>query len=63
MESGSKAFVAATWDEHTANHSDKVSIFSIPSEGWGWLIELGFSVLKTNYPIDLIQYLKTENIH
>ena len=63
LESGSKAFVAATWDHHTANHSDRVSIFTSPAEGWGWLIEQGFSILETNYPKDLIEYLKSENRH
>ncbi len=63
LASGSKAFVAATWDEHTANHSDRVSIFNRPSEGWGWLIQQGFSVLETNYARDLIRYLESENRH
>ena len=63
LASGSKAFVAATWDAHTANHSDRVSIFRRPSEGWGWLITQGFSILETNYARDLIRYLKSENRH
>ena len=63
LESGSKAVVAATWDEHTANHSDRVSIFTHPSEGWGWLITQGFRILETNYSRDLIQYLRSENRH
>lgn len=63
LASGSKAFVAATWDTHTANHSDRVSIFKRPSEGWGWLIAQGFSILETNYVRDLIRYLKAENRH
>lgn len=63
LNSGSKAFVAATWNEHTANHSDQVSIFKRPSEGWGWLIEQGFRILETNYVRDLIQYLNSENRH
>ena len=63
LRSGSKAFVAATWDEHTAYHSDQVSIFTRPSEGWGWLIEQGFRVLETNYARDLIRYLESENRH
>ena len=63
LASGSKAFVAATWDTHTANHSDRVSIFKRPSEGWGWLIAQGFSILETNYARDLIRYLKAENRH
>lgn len=63
LAGGSKAFVAATWDTHTANHSDRVSIFKRPSEGWGWLIAQGFSILETNYARDLIRYLKAENRH
>ena len=63
LKSGAKAFVAATWDEHTAYHSDQVSIFTRPSEGWGWLIEQGFRILETNYARDLIQYLDSENRH
>lgn len=63
LASGSKAFVAATWDTHTANHSDRVSIFKRPSEGWGWLIAQGFNILETNYARDLIRYLKAENRH
>ena len=63
LESSSKAFVAATWDEHTAYHSDQVSIFTRPSEGWGWLIQQGFSILETNYARDLIRYLESENRH
>ena len=58
LESGSKAFVAATWDTHTAKHSDRASIFEGPSEGWGWLIEQGFRIIETNYSRDLIQYLE-----
>lgn len=61
INSGSKAFVAATWPEHTANHDDLISIFKRPSEGWGWLIDQGFSILETNYPRDLIYFLKNEN--
>ena len=55
-----KAFVAATWPEHTANHDDLVSIFDRPSKGWGWLLNQGFRVLETNYPHDLLRYLEYE---
>ncbi|MDO5615084.1 MAG: glycerophosphodiester phosphodiesterase family protein [Cruoricaptor ignavus] len=59
--SKSKAFVAATWRHHTADHDDIKSIFERPSSGWGWLIDKGFRIIETNYPKDLIQYLKSEN--
>lgn len=63
LESGSRAFVAATWPHHTAGHDDNISIFQHPSEGWGWLIERGFTILETNFPKDFIQYLRSEQRH
>ena len=63
LRSGSRAFVASTWPNHTAQHDDMVSIFQSPSEGWGWLIGEGFTILETNFPKDLIQYLRSMRRH
>lgn len=63
LAAGSRAFVAATWPNHTAQHDDLVSIFQRPSAGWGWLISEGFTILETNFPKDLIQYLQSEHRH
>lgn len=63
LRSGSKPFIAATWAEHTANHDDLISLFKRPSAGWGWLINKGFRIIETNYPHNLILYLKSENRH
>ena len=63
LESGSRAFIAATWPEHTAGHDDHTSMFKRPSEGWGWLVDQGFNILESNYPNDLIRFLKNENRH
>lgn len=60
-QSSSKAFVAATWKHHTANHDDLISILKRPSEGWGWLIDQGFRIIETNYLRDILQYLQLEN--
>ena len=60
MRSGARPFVAATWETHTAGHSDLQSIMKRPSEGWGWLIGQGFRILETNYPRDLLEYLRYE---
>lgn len=62
LNSSSKAFVAATWTHHTAHHDDYRSLFESPDVGWGWLIKQGFRVIETNYPKDLLLYLK-ENKH
>ena len=63
LNAGSRAFVASTWPNHTAGHDDLVSIFQRPSAGWGWLIDRGFTILETNFPKDLLQYLQTERRH
>lgn len=63
MCSGARPFVAATWEAHTAGHSDLRSILQRPSEGWGWLIGQGFRILETNYPRDLLEYLRYEKRH
>lgn len=57
LSSGARAFVAATWRNHTAGHDDRASILSGPEEGWGWLIDRGFTVVETNFPRELIKYL------
>lgn len=61
LASGSRAFVAATWPLHTAGHDDNTSIFKSTSEGWGWLINQGFTIIETNFPKDLLQYLRERN--
>lgn len=59
LAAGSKAFIAATWDHHTANHSDRTSIFSHPDNGWGWLLQHGFRIIETNCTRELVNYLKS----
>ena len=56
---GTKLFVAATWAHHTAGHDDFISIEKGGAYGWQWLINQGFTVIETNYPHNLINYLKT----
>jgi len=57
LASGSRAFIAATWANHTANHDNRVSIFESPGQGWGWLVEQGFTIIETNRTRDLVGYL------
>ena len=55
--------MADTWPLHTAGHDDNTSIFRRPSEGWGWLVDEGFTIIETNFPKDLLQWLRTERRH
>ena len=58
LESGSRAFVAATWYNHTAGHDDRASLMGSPEDGWGWLVERGFTILETNFPREMKSWLK-----
>ncbi len=60
--STSKAFVAATWADHTIGHDDQISR-THPDEGWGWLIKNGFKIIETNRPQQLLAYLKMKKLH
>ncbi len=60
--STSKAFVAATWADHTIGHDDQVSRTN-PDAGWGWLIAQGFTILETNRPQQLLAYLRAKKLH
>ena len=61
LASGSRAFIASTWPRHTAGHDDEASIFRSPAEGWGWLVGQGFTIIETNYPKDLIHFLRNRS--
>jgi glycerophosphoryl diester phosphodiesterase len=62
LHTSSKAFVAATWPEHTIGHDDQVSRNN-PEAGWGWLIREGFTILETNRPQQLLSYLRGKKLH
>ncbi len=57
-----KLFVAATWAHHTMGHDDALSRTK-PDQGWGWLIDQGFTMIETNRPYDLLEYLRNRNRH
>lgn len=54
--SGAKPLVAATWADHSMQRGDQASRRD-PEQGWGWLLSQGFTLLETNHPYDLIEYL------
>lgn len=60
-ERGAHIFVAATWSEHSLGHDDHASRLS-PDQGWGWLIDQGVSIIETDRPYMLIDYLKERGL-
>jgi len=41
----------------SAGHTDDISISDDPEKGWGWMINRGFNVIQTDWPLALARYL------
>ena len=59
----SQAFAMATTQEarYCAGHTDSLSR-SNPEKGWGWILDQGFNTICTDFPEQLISYLKSKNL-
>lgn len=42
----------------TGGHSDDVAVAGDPEQGWGWLIDRGFDILQTDWPLQLRQFIR-----
>ena len=42
----------------TAGHNDDISVTGHPDEGWGWLIERGYNLIQTDWPLALKCYIE-----
>ena len=41
----------------TAGHTDDIAVSADPHYGWGWLINRGFNIIQTDWPLALSNYL------
>lgn len=41
----------------TAGHNDDIAVTSDPECGWGWLVDKGFDILQTDWPLQLRLFL------
>lgn len=41
----------------TAGHTDDIAVSGDPDRGWGWLVDRGFNIIQTDWPLALRQYL------
>jgi glycerophosphoryl diester phosphodiesterase len=57
-EQGARVWASSLWPEICAGHTDDAAIDD-PQAAWGWLIEKGASILCTDRPERLIEYLRT----
>lgn len=52
------------WPEHNAGHDDNTAVEeNKPDETWGWLIEQGATIIQTDRPVELLEYLRKKGLH
>jgi len=45
-------------DQISAGHSDDTALTEDMEKGWGWLVNRGFDIIQTDWPLMLINFLK-----
>jgi len=49
-------------DHFCAGYTDSISIIN-PDKGWGWIIDKEFNAICTDYPMELLAYLRNKRLH
>ena len=63
-ERGLGLWLNALWPEHNANHHDDRAIEqNQPDETWGWLVNKGATIIQTDRPRELLDYLRKKKLH
>ena len=61
-DNGSKIWMNSLWPSLNAGHDDDRAVeLGQADESWGWLIEQGASLIQTDRPHSLINYLQKNN--
>lgn len=56
---GSKVWINSLWPSLNGGHDDDRAVeLGQPDDSWGWLLKHGASIIQTDRPVQLIQYLK-----
>ena len=48
-------------DQIAAGHSDDTALTESMEKGWGWLVDRGFDIIQTDWPLMMINFLKETN--
>jgi len=63
-KSGAKIFVNSLWPELCGGHHDDRAVeLGEPGKSWGWIFKSGASLIQTDRPAALLQYLRNNNRH
>ena len=61
---GIKIWINSIWASLCDGHDDDRAVeLGEPDESWGWILDRGGTVIQTDRPYDLLQYLKNNKRH
>lgn len=55
---GPRIWINTLWDSLCAGHTDERGYRGDPEGSWGWCLEQGATMIQTDRPVELIEYLK-----
>ncbi|QDU75866.1 putative glycerophosphoryl diester phosphodiesterase 1 [Bremerella volcania] len=61
-QSGIRVWASPLWDELCAGHTDERALKD-PAGNWGWLLDRGATMLCTDQPRELLEYLRSQGRH
>lgn len=57
-------WINALWPEHNGGHDDDKAVEeNKPDESWGWIYGKGATIIQTDRPNELLNYLRRKNLH
>ena len=63
-EAGVKVWINSIWGSLCAYHDDDRAVeMNEPDEAWGWILDRGATLIQTDRPEAIIQYLKKKKLH
>ena len=63
-DAGVKVWINSIWGSLCAYHDDDRAVeMNEPDEAWGWILDRGATLIQTDRPEAIIQYLKKKKLH
>lgn len=60
-DNGCRVWVNSLWPNLNAGHDDERAVYE-PDQTWGWLVDQGTSIIQTDRPKELIDYLTKKGL-
>ena len=60
---GNGFLAIALWDELCAGRTDEKAFLESKDSAWGWLVEHGANAIMTDRPAELLEYLRSKELH